>query len=453
VSQNTHRQLMILGTCALCFVLFSIYRRGVENGWSVMQRVYGTGKLVTDIGSDEETEPETAKAVGQAEERQAAGVQVTAYEENPDVRVQLCTDDYAGKYHEKLTLVCSTAYTVSYGDVTEEHKASEPVWFTLDDPWLEHGTVTLVPKKKKGVFTFSDLKRAQGAPSYTGKILVERKEEGLLVMNELPLETYLCSVVPSEMPSGYPMEALKAQAVCARTYALKQLQTGRRTEGGADLDDSVSYQVYNNFKRDERTDLAVKETKGKVLTQDGELVDALYYSTSCGIDLSRNLSEEAVFCAFMSGNDEAYEKEEPWYRWSTYFSLEELTRLAGTESQEAGEVSGMRVSERENSGVIKTLEIIGSGGSFEVEGEYEIRKLLQTQNAPVTLQDGSTAPNLGMLPSAFFYLTEEKEGGVLKGYTLKGGGYGHGKGMSQNGAKHMAEAGRSCVDILRYYYG
>ena len=261
MSQNTHRQLMILGTCALCFVLFSIYRRGVENGWSVMQRVYGTGKLVTDIGSDEETEPETAKAVGQAEERQAAGVQVTAYEENPDVRVQLCTDDYAGKYHEKLTLVCSTAYTVSYGDVTEEHKASEPVWFTLDDPWLEHGTVTLVPKKKKGVFTFSDLKRAQGAPSYTGKILVERKEEGLLVMNELPLETYLCSVVPSEMPSGYPMEALKAQAVCARTYALKQLQTGRRTEGGADLDDSVSYQVYNNFKRDERTDLAVKETK------------------------------------------------------------------------------------------------------------------------------------------------------------------------------------------------
>ena len=189
------------------------------------------------------------------------------------------------------------------------------------------------------------------------------------------------------------------------------------------------------------------------MTQDGELVDALYYSTSCGIDLSRNLSEEAVFCAFMSGNDEAYEKEEPWYRWSTYFSLEELTRLAGTESQEAGEVSGMRVSERENSGVIKTLEIIGSGGSFEVEGEYEIRKLLQTQNAPVTLQDGSTAPNLGMLPSAFFYLTEEKEGGVLKGYTLKGGGYGHGKGMSQNGAKHMAEAGRSCVDILRYYYG
>ncbi len=113
----------------------------------------------------------------------------------------------------------------------------------------------------------------------------------------------------------------------------------------------------------------------------------------------------------------------------------------------------MRVSERENSGVIKTLEIIGSGGSFEVEGEYEIRKLLQTQNAPVTLQDGSTAPNLGMLPSAFFYLTEENEGGVLKGYTLKGGGYGHGKGMSQNGAKHMAEAGRSCVDILRYYYG
>ena len=70
----------------------------------------------------------------------------------------------------------------------------------------------------------------------------------------------------------------------------------------------------------------------------------------------------------------------------------------------------------------------------------------------MTLQDGSDAPDLGMLPSAFFYLTPEYDGKKLKGYTLTGGGYGHGNGMSQNGAKHMAEAGYKCKDILRHYY-
>ena len=115
-------------------------------------------------------------------------------------------------------------------------------------------------------------------------------------------------------------------------------------------------------------------------------------------------------------------------------------------------MTGMEVVSREPSGVIAALKISGEGGEFQVEGEYTIRKLLQTRNSPVTLQDGSTAPNLGMLPSAFFYLTPNYEKKVLTGYTLTGGGYGHGKGMSQNGAKHMADAGHKCADILRYYY-
>ena len=73
------------------------------------------------------------------------------------------------------------------------------------------------------------------------------------MINELPLETYLEAVVPSEMPSGYHKEALKAQAVCARTYAWKQMQEGRLSKYGADVDDSVNYQVYQNIAPQQAT--------------------------------------------------------------------------------------------------------------------------------------------------------------------------------------------------------
>lgn len=438
MSQNTKRQLMILGIGALFVVMLSIYRKRLPNGYPVARP--------EEMQTEQQTETE--------QEIQTEGIQITVPGGDPQVRVLICSDNYESEYHDRLTLQCSTDYTVSYGDITEEHKASEPVWFTLDDPWLSYGAVTLTAKDKNGTFTLPDLQRAQEAPAYEGKFIIEKKAEGLLVVNELPLETYLRYVVPSEMPADYPMEALKAQAICARTYAMKQIQGNRGEENGVDLDDSVSYQVYNNIKNNERTDQAVSETKGKVLMRDGDLIDALYYSTSCGIQLSDNPSDEAVFCSLLSTRDEkAYEKEEPWYRWSVSFSLEELTELVKTGWQEDfGAVTGMEVVSREPSGVIAALKISGEGGEFQVEGEYTIRKLLQTRNSPVTLQDGSTAPNLGMLPSAFFYLTPNYEKKVLTGYTLTGGGYGHGKGMSQNGAKHMADAGHKCADILRYYY-
>ena len=85
--------------------------------------------------------------------------------------------------------------------------------------------------------------------------------------------------MPSEMPSFYPLEALKAQAVCARTYAWKQIKEKKLEAYGADVDDSVNYQVYNNIGREKNTTQAVKETKGRILSQHGEPIEAYYFST------------------------------------------------------------------------------------------------------------------------------------------------------------------------------
>lgn len=411
-----------------------------------LDRKYQPSEKTAQEAQETETERE-------AETKENTG-ETASQAENPQIRVLICSDNYEGNFHSRVVLKCSGAYQVAYADVVEEHGADELVTIEPGDPWLAAGPVTLTPLEEGAAFSMPELQRGYEAPVYSGTFQVEQREEGLLVVNELPLETYLCSVVPSEMPSGYPMEALKAQAVCARTYARKQMGEGRGQELGVDVDDSVSYQVYNNIPWDERTAQAVEETAGKVMTQEDALIDAWYYSTSCGLDLSQDFSQEAVFCASMaSANSQAYEKDEPWYRWSASYTLEELTRLVGLQKPDFGVVTGMYVKDREKNGAIHTLVLQSAQGEYEVEGEYAVRKLLQTEYAGVTLQDGSQAPNLGMLPSAFFYLTPINEGENLTGYQLTGGGYGHGNGMSQNGAKHMAQAGKNYQEILKYYYG
>lgn len=413
-----------------------------------------TGKAVGETtgteskgGETEIREKETAGDPG--------GSKSEAPVDNPNIRVLICSDNYAGNYHDRVVLKCSGRYQVAYGGVTEEHGAEELVTIERGDPWLASGPVTLTPLEEGGSFSMPELQRACESPAYAGSFQVEEREEGLIVVNELPLESYLCSVVPSEMPSSYPMEALKAQAVCARTYARQQMNGSREAEFGADVDDSVSYQVYNNIGQNERTTQAVQETAGQAMRDaQGNLIDAWYFSTSCGLDLSQDFSEESVFCASMDTiSTKAYEKEEPWYRWKAAFSQEELTRLANLKEPGFGTVTGMYVKDREKNGAIHTLVVQGEEKNMEIEGEYAVRKLLQTDQAGVTLQDGSQAPNVGMLPSAFFYLTPQNGTDGSGGYQLTGGGYGHGKGMSQNGAKHMAEAGKVCREILKYYYG
>ena len=96
------------------------------------------------------------------------------------------------------------------------------------------------------------------------------------------MEDYLKKVVPSEMPASYEKEALKAQAVCARTYAYMQIQSNTYSRYGAQVDDSTNFQVYNNVATDANTASAVQETYGKLLLYEGKPIEAYYFSTSCG---------------------------------------------------------------------------------------------------------------------------------------------------------------------------
>lgn len=416
-------------------------------------------KNQANVSPQENMESEGGEGTGtqnenrEQQEIQSGTVSLETDESESEIRVLMKSDNYESEYHTDICLTCDKDYTIQKEDSQIRYKAGEEIQITPQSDLFAKGEVLHV-SSDGGVFYFPELERAEESIGYEGSLEIRKTDQGLLLVNVLPLESYLCGVLPSEMSESFPLEALKAQAICARTYAIQQQEDGRAEEYGADLDDSTAYQVYNNHRHGAKTDQAVKETTGLVMMQDGALADARYYSTSCGLDLHRNLSEESVFAAFLQDDQiRSAEVEEPFYRWKTSIQLADLQVKTEWKT-----IENLRVAERNEKGAVTCLEITGQKQKDElvnekIAGEYQIRQFLALADPVITLQDGSTREGWRLLPSAFFYLQPITEEGILTGYEIYGGGYGHGEGMSQNGARHMAEQGESCETILKNYYG
>lgn len=175
---------------------------------------------------------------------------------NPNIRVLLMTDGYKNTIHPSVTVSSTSGLSITYGETVEECEAGAEVTFMPDDSRFQSGNIRI--QAKEGEITVNSLKRGYGIPSYQGILELRTTAEGIAIINELPVENYLCRVVPSEMPSGYEIEALKAQAVCARSYAYRQMAEYGYPEYEAHVDDSTNYQVYGNSAPADSADLAVQ---------------------------------------------------------------------------------------------------------------------------------------------------------------------------------------------------
>ncbi len=465
------------------------------------------------------------------------------------IRVLIRTGDYQSLLHDTIMFTSDTDFTVEYGAygkrVQKLYKAGEVCSIGSDSVMFQAdvaiegdgisqaqgvdtgagseqtGRVCIVPTALTGKVILQNVKRNQGIPAYRGTIELLKTPDGLAVINEVLLEEYLYSVVPSEMPASYPGEALRAQAICARTYAYKNMLHAGLAQYGAHVDDSTAYQVYNNIEEQEATTTAVKETFGQILFAEEESVpaDTYYYSTSCGIGsnadvwnpesgdspvylsprpISRALETESVdqmqeqmdglfqakafmdennFAKFIHAkNTEDYEASEPWYRWTytvtqiDHETIRErlkqryeadpkrvLTRNKKGEyiSSPIGEwerIKSIGIVSRGLGGVARELILEADKGVYKVLTEYNIRYVLCDTKSPVYRQDGSQAKADSLLPSGYFVVETVKEGDFVTGYVLHGGGYGHGVGMSQNGARNMALEGRPAESILTFFY-
>lgn len=435
---------------------------------------------------------------------------ITRDEAMENIRVVIKDTGYGGAWHEKVELTADTAFTLRYGNYdsmeSREYEAGDIVSIDGESEFFSGERIYIEPEALTGRIRLLSVERAQGHPEYRGKMEIARTGEGLVLVNELLLEEYLYSVVPSEMPSSYPLEALKAQAICARTYAYRHMQHSGIAGFGAHVDDSAGYQVYNNISENAQSTKAVKETSGNLLYYGDELCGSYYYSTSCGFGTDAGIwkaggnedtsylqakrigeeemdydggemAEEEIFSSFISNAyDSDYESGEAWYRW-TYESKEAdgdrllaamqrryevnhelvLTRNDDGEFESKpvkrlGKVKDISIIKRGSGGVADELLIEGTENTFKVISEHNIRYVLNNGVSKVVRQDGSEVASPSLLPSGYFSIATSKEDDIVVGYSLSGGGYGHGVGMSQNGAKEMAKKGFSSNDILTFFY-
>jgi stage II sporulation protein D len=296
-------------------------------------------------------------------------------------------------------------------------------------------------------------------------------------INELPLEQYLWGVVPRELgPIAFPeLEALKAQSVAARTYAIANFN--KRASDGYNLLPTTADQVYGGFQDEHPLSTqAVNETEGVIATADGiRPIEALYFSTSGGFtannedvfnsepvaylrgipdhqrgnslenheDGVRNNANARQLRATKQGDFEAdWSRFHRWtFEWTNAEIRDVISSWAG---EDVGAVLAINVLERSGSGRVKTIEYVTEAGTF-TDSKDRIRSSLR-------FIDANGAPS--NLPSTLVYVepVHDKHTKALTGFVAWGGGFGHGVGMSQTGAVGMAEKKASFIEILKHYY-
>lgn len=425
-------------------------------------------------------------------------------EKMENIRVLIKNSNFDGYYHEKIEGRANVDMELIYGDEKIEIAAGDIFSIYPDSEYFVNNRVYLKPKALTGRTVFINIGRNNGGQGYYGVFELEKREEGILLINEVLLEEYLYAVVPSEMPGYYPLEALKAQAISARTYAYNKMIHSGLSSYGANLDDSATYQVYNNIKENVNTTTAVKETRGELLYAENELAATYYYSTSCGFGTdaaiwnannvntlpylqakemttesasytSEEMQEEEVFEEFISQTDPShFESEESWYRW-TYehgnikkiseklesrlenypnyvFTSTDGVNFGNEPLEEGFVISDIQIKRRGSGGTIEELLITTDKGNILVKNEYHIRAVLADGESKAELQNDNSYACGNLLPSAFFMIETEKKDNQVTRIRLTGGGFGHGVGMSQNGARNLADLGYGAKDILEFYY-
>jgi stage II sporulation protein D len=294
-----------------------------------------------------------------------------------------------------------------------------------------------------------------GGRPYRGDALVQARPGGrVTAVNVVDMETYLLGVVPREIGKVGPelLEAAKAQAVAARTYAVKYL--GRRRDLGFDVYATVADQVYGGAgdEHDPVTQ-AVRSTAGEILSFDGRPIEAYYHSTCAGqtaaIDEVWNERPVPYLVSVRDvdpASGEAFDRSSSRFRWTQRWTAEQINTILGRTLRDSvrggaavGQLRDMRVLERTPSGRVRAMRIETTGGTFTV-GKDRVRWILLT---PAGAALNSSKFDVEVLRGADGRVTE---------LVASGGGWGHGIGMCQVGAMGRARAGQDYRAILAAYY-
>lgn len=431
------------------------------------------------------------------------------------MRVGISSTAFNSIYHEKVQLTCENPVKLfsvkenkqikipeNTAVIITENNNKTIVSFNKD----KYSFQSRIYIKGENI-TVTNIKRGDPLfnPSYNGILEFTGDDKGVMMINEVNIEDYLKKVVPSEMPVTGGIESLKCQAVAARTYAVSDMLSNRFSNLGFYVDDSTQSQVYNNTPEKDLSTAAVDSTKGLIMTFNGNPIDAKYYSTSAGTgvgfedawfnsdgtsDVKPYLktnnyltpqialphSEEKWLEFYKDTDLKAIDSVSPYFRWEVHYSEDGLTACLNKslkiifekrsdfikitqngkvlkEFPKLQDITDIKVTKRSAGGNIKEAVLIFKNAEVTLKNEYNIRTALRCSSA-FTGEDtkavsfkGNTLTNGSLLPSGFAAF--EKNGDEFSVY---GGGYGHGVGMSQYGAMELSKENVSFKDILNTFY-
>lgn len=291
-------------------------------------------------------------------------------------------------------------------------------------PHLFGGPARILPGKPGEFVTIGDRK-------YRGNLVFRPNPDATVtVVDELGVEEYLFGVLPHEMSPEWPLEALKAQAVVARTFALNNL--GRHGASGFDLTDDDRSQVYTGLTTEsERVKEAVRATAGQTLTYSGRPLKAYFHSTCGGHTSDPAAVWGGPTAPPLKGVRDSWCELSPHYRWDAYFTRADILAALNRNGVPTGRLDDVREGARGAAGWLKDVRIRGDGIWRRVPAN-SFRLWLGAKE----------------LKSVRLDRVRKRK----KGFEFYGRGYGHGVGLCQWGARAQAEKGRDYKEILAHYF-
>lgn len=357
------------------------------------------------------------------------------------------------------------------GNAIFMYDSSDEIYFTSKD---YRGTIPIV--------------NVEGT-NYRGAITAKRlSNSDMTIINKLPLEEYLYGVVPGEMPASWPIEALKAQAVAARGFALTNFNKYKQFD--FNLCSTTNSQVYKGYTGEHpNTNMAVDETRSKVITYNGTLVEPYYHSNSGGYtEDSENIWSSQL--SYIRGVEDKFSLDAPNSTWSVSFTKDEIKKRLANHNIFIGDILDMKITSVSNNGRVLSLVVYGTEGQEIMEKQksrtvlglksswFSINSNNNTNNeSQVMVINGSSSKEESInltskhviTADGIYEINDSQRSSIFNGkeyrsideevienisdtFVLHGKGFGHGLGMSQYGAKKMAELNYKYDEILTHYY-
>lgn len=408
---------------------------------------------------------------------------VASAEEAPDIRVQLSGSSTSagiavaqGRYkviNGETGMSLGTAGEGNTYSVSKEGLSLRLSGIAKKDKVVKTQSIFFIPAEgeKQYLLSFNNIK-------YSGRITVYNTSQGLRVVNTLPLEEYLYGVVGQEMGYSAPPEALKAQALVSRSYALKKMGTGLYSDitNTAQAYKGYNAQLVSGF---DTVKDAVDATKGEVICYQDNIIDAVFHSNGGGYtESSENVWQSPVpYLRGVASPEDAYaarysyQDAKGWpgscYEWSCTLTREQLNKcIAGwnvshpSDVINIGEVTNIKLSRADSvtgketaSGRVTAVTLVGTSGEKVIKKD-NIRSFFKVDGCILKSTLFDISLNFGSPGNNFAYDSSgEKYISLFASITIKGKGNGHGVGLSQWGARGMAsEQEATYSDIVKHYY-